>query len=527
MTTTLNFKELIDLPEWRPIAPAPAVTAAGTAICGDLRGNEDRDPALYFLQANTVFYKYLTKNDEWIQLGSPALLNALGAGSDAVFSPTGPTGTISAGITTSVTLSTALPSAVAINQLANRGDGKGYKIRIIGNHAVGSGKTEEAYIIANTAGTQPIIYLDRTLTFTPANGDAYEFLSGRVYMLGTGAIGAGTFKYYDVATNSYSANLATTNLPTTITTDSHMVATPELYNPTSKKAGEGFITGVGTYNNALFGCLTATAIAAGTITGQTAAGDYGIVANEYRNFQIRIVEDTGTPTAVGQRRRITSHTGGAAAPVYTLATNWTVTPSATCKYVLEYYGDNILLFTTANGNTYNYSISGNAWDVSTTWAVRGANCGAGVCGQFSYGLDRDATLNQSRHSFLYSVRGGAVNSIDIFDIAGAATGAWTLDIAYGNKTPTTFTTGTTSVYNPVTQSGKYIYINVNGTQRNVRFDVLNRVMEPYGYLDFPMSTAVVGRHIAVATYFDGTFELGFITLQRNSGAEAFQNLIFR
>ena len=37
-------------------------------------------------------------------------------------------------------------------------------------------------------------------------------------------------------------------------------------------------------------------------------GDSLIFANEYRNFQIRVVQDTVNPTSVNQRRIIASHT---------------------------------------------------------------------------------------------------------------------------------------------------------------------------------------------------------------------------
>ena len=60
-----------------------------------------------------------------------------------------------------------------------------------------------------------------------------------------------------------------------------------------------------------FDVLTATATGATSITGTVAGADAAVLLNEYRNFQIRIVEDTVTPTAVGQRRNITSHTAGA------------------------------------------------------------------------------------------------------------------------------------------------------------------------------------------------------------------------
>ena len=50
------------------------------------------------------------------------------------------------------------------NKLTNRGDGKGFIIRIIGNAS--SGKIEERHITANTLGAQPVITLDEPLSFT-------------------------------------------------------------------------------------------------------------------------------------------------------------------------------------------------------------------------------------------------------------------------------------------------------------------------------------------------------------------------
>lgn len=47
---------------------------------------------------------------------------------------------------------------------------------------------------------------------------------------------------------------------------------------------------------------------AGSGTHSLWQGDSLILANEYRNFQIRIVQDLTNPTAVGQRRIIASHT---------------------------------------------------------------------------------------------------------------------------------------------------------------------------------------------------------------------------
>jgi hypothetical protein len=208
MSFTPAFKDVLDIPMWRPAAPAIAVSAAGVSLAYDMTNDGTRSPRIYMLRSAAALDYYDTQNDEWMPLSSPGLAGTFGAGAGCVMSPNhGPRGTIASGTTTSITLTTALPAAVGKNQLANRGDSVGFRVRVIGNRAGGSGKTEERYIVGNTAGTTPTIYLDSALSFTPGSGDTYEILAGRVYLLGAGTVAAGIFKYYDIATGSYSGNL--------------------------------------------------------------------------------------------------------------------------------------------------------------------------------------------------------------------------------------------------------------------------------------------------------------------------------
>lgn len=73
MATVLNFKEIIDKPEWRPISNALNAHAAGISVCNDLRTSDDRHPYMYQLVSNTIFNTYGFKADEWLNLVSPAL----------------------------------------------------------------------------------------------------------------------------------------------------------------------------------------------------------------------------------------------------------------------------------------------------------------------------------------------------------------------------------------------------------------------------------------------------------------------
>jgi hypothetical protein len=522
MATTLNFKDYFDLPMWRPESPALGASGAGMSMAFDSRNSADRFPYIYLLRSLTTFEAFNPITGDWTSLASPALAGAFGAGACAISHPSqGPRGTLAAGATTTkVILTTALPAAVGVNQLANAGTGQGFKIRIIGNSAGGSGKTEERLIIANTSGTNPTIILDSALSFTPAAGDAYEIISGRVFLVSAGLLAAGAFKYYDIATNSYSAALSIVNLPSSISIDSSGISLSELHTPYNRNPGEGFVSGGATYNLALLNCIQGTAASSTTITGSAMFTD--LVANEYTNFQVRIVEDTLTPTAVGQRRRIASHTAGATG-VFTVAA-FAVTPSSSAKFVIENDDDKLLMRSSGTTSVYTYNVTANTWD-TTTFGVAGAIGGPGVILAQSFGIARDSGSN-ARHSFIYCIRGAVSSAIDVLDIAGASTGVWSNTIVYGNLGQT-FTTGTNGCYDNATLQGRFLHICVNGTQRMVRFDMKNRVMEPSVYLRFPQSTQVVGCKMANGLFIDGSTKVNFVYQLTNTQAQMFSLTIAR
>jgi hypothetical protein len=506
MVTTLNFKIGIDLPEWRPLAaPQYIGSTTGYGLISDLRNNIDRHPYFYRCGAGAVVFDiYNPISNQWIIrfLNSPALASAYTSG---FFMPSqGPRGTIAAGATTSLfTLTTVLPANVGVNQLANRGDGRGFKVRIIGNSAGSSGKTEERIVIGNTGETTtPTIILDNPLSFSPLLGDTYEFLSGKVYTLGA-SNAVGSWKYYDILTNSFSGNLSIVFLPATWTS-SNMVGLDELLVPYDRSPGEGFL-----------GNLVATGSGAATLTGQAVGGDAALLANQYRNFQLRIIQDIGTPTAVGQRRNITSHTAGAS-PVYTVPA-WTVQPSANATYVIENNGNRILVWTNANTNTNTYHINAepgfaaDTWD-TTTFAVKPVGSGGFTVQSFS--LEPDPATN-ARHSFMFSPRADTNITFDLFDISGAATGVWTSNITYGNHGTTNTGAGYSHIQDPATMQGRYVYYRgavSSGTgfysnQSLYRFDMKNRVQEPYTTLRVPVSAYGV---FAYASYIDGNTKLSYI-----------------
>ncbi len=518
-----NFKKVIDRLIWAQVAPAPNAHAAGTSMCADMRSDLSRHPFAHNLVSAAILNRFNIVTKAWSLAVNPGLGGTFGAGAASVFVPShAAVGTIAAGATTtSVTLSTALPTAVGLNMLANRGGSGeyGFKLRIIDTTA---GKTEERFIIGNTAGTTPTITLDNAFTFTPATGARYELLSGRVMMLSAGALAATIFRSFEVATNTL-ASLTNTNLPATIGTESQFMALDEQYTPYNMNPGEGLVLGAFTYDTNIETrkALVATARAASTLTGQAAGGDAVVLANEYRNFQIRIVQDLTTPAAVGQRRIIASHTAGPS-PVYTLGTAWTTQPSADAKFVIEL--PNLLLLrstATTTVYTYNYtdatinngtnSIAANAWSTTYFGAAPAANA-AGCLWVPSFGMQPDPARN-ARHSFCYFFRGGA--NLDLLDIAGSITGTWTGAITYDGAITTA--AGTTGAYAPYGQEGRFAYMNVyvaSAVNQLYRFDVKNRVLSPHTATDFLQAgTAAIGSRMAAYAAIDGTDKYDVILLQ--------------
>jgi hypothetical protein len=519
-----TFKKVIDRMMWAQVAPAPNAHAAGSSMCVDMRSDISRNPFVYNLISTTVLNRYNIVTKGWqLAVGNVAVA-AVAASAAMAFVPSfAAYGTIAAGATTTTfTLSTALPTAVGVNMLANRGGSGdyGFKIRIIDTTA---GKTEERFIVGNTAGTTPAIRVDNAFTFTPASGARYELLSGRVIMLSSGAPAAASWRSFEVATNTL-ANLSNTNLPT-MATDSALLVMDEQYTPYNCEPGEGMIKGAFTYDTNIVSrkALEATAAAAGTITGQASSGDAVVAANEYRNFQIRIVADATTPGSVGQRRIIASHTAGPSA-VYTLGSNWTTTPSSSAKFVIE-QPNQIVLRTAGNTTTYTYnytdatqnngtnSIASNAWSTTYFGTAPAANA-AGNLWCPSFGIEVDAARN-ARHSFNYFFRGGAV-TLDVLDIAGGTTGAWTGNITYDGNV-NTFNAGTCGAYAPYGQEGRFTYINVyvaSVTSQIYRFDAKNRVFSSYVPTDFIQAgTATVGGRMAAYAAIDGTDKYDVVLLQ--------------
>jgi hypothetical protein len=278
---------------------------------------------------------------------------------------------------------------------------------------------------------------------------------------------------------------------TSTTATSVSIHLDEQYVPHDCLPGEGFIPGTFVYdswNGRSLRALECEYCLAGTLVGQATLGDSTVVENEYRNFQIRIVQDLTAPTAVNQRRIIASHTAGPS-PVYTLGTNWTVTPSSSAKYVIEF--PNLVLVRNSQYPTMVFafcplSLSAPSPDNGTSQVITlqwngeyfanspGDYLTSGMwipCWGVRPGADKAV-----RHSYIYFLRDGV---LDLFDIAGGTGGAWTANVeVFGGPMPAGQVNG---AYAPFPKGeGRNFYLSsttpAGEINRMFQFDVATRTL---------------------------------------------------
>ena len=144
---------------------------------------------------------------------------------------------------------------------------------------------------------------------------------------------------------------------------------------------------------------------------------------------------------------------------------------------------------------------------SGTYANQGVGRAAGEWVHQSFSIVPDANKNV-RHSFFYLATGTST-AISVFDIAGAATGTWA-GVVYSGAAQL-MSTGTTTTQDPVTEEGRYVIINANNRQNFMKFDMLNRTLEPLTYLRVTNPAFTTCQRALVTHHFeDGATKLGLL-----------------
>jgi hypothetical protein len=464
MPTTVNLRKILDRKQFEFVTPSPVASSAGVCICSSRHYRQQQ----LLLASNTVAHIFNPYEDGFVQIPSPALAGTFGAGAAAASSAVGPSGTATGGSTTTV--------ATGLNL---RRDLRGYSIHITGGPGAGDVRT----IASNTLEATATITVTSAFSTTITSSSTYRLLTPRWYVVGAGTLASGSFKHYDLATNTWTT-LVNTGLPATIGTDSKLISTPSW-----------ILTG---FNS--FATGTATAGAGTTLTNSGKAW----TTNQWANYQVRITAGTG----LGQIRTIASNTG----TVLTVSAAWTTNPDATSQYSIE-GNDDFIYYMGSNAVTlYRYSISANTWTTLSPGAARAAAPGAGMSGHWVYAAnDADWTAENAIRNGrrIYSFRGGGSAVLDYYDIAA---NTWVSGVPYSPLTDT-FTTGTKYVYYK-----DFLYITKENTGRWFKFNIITGELNGWGTMLYPQGAAVVGDTAFDVTYVDGETEVEFIYMLLNTSS---------
>ena len=465
MPTTNGNRKILDTKRWEYMTPAPAATAAGSFISSS---RHYRQQQLY-VQAQTVAYLYNPNEDGWVQTPSPGLAAALAAGS------CGTAGSFSTGSTiaaASLTATAGTTSTITTNQTLAR-DLRGYSIQILAGPNAGV----TLPIVSNDIGVNAVITV-ATQASAFSNATVYRLVTPVWYVGNGGSTAVASFRKYDFATNSW---VTLANMPASIGTDARLMATPSWVD----SAYVSFATG------------TATAGAATTLTNTGKAW----TTNQWTNYQLRITGGTGA----GQIRTVASNT----ATVITVGAAWTTNPDATSTYALEGNDDFLYLIGGAAVTLYRYSITSNTWSTITPTSARGGAPGAGMSGQWIWGVTEGDWTNESairNGRFLYSFRGGAGALLDRYDIAFNAWSAVTYAPAVE-----TFTTGSKWIY-----AGDYLYGTKEVTGRWFRYDIAASGVDGMTTMNVVQGGAIVGDTAFDVVYKDGATSIPYLHMLMNT-----------
>lgn len=478
MTTIVNLRKLLHRKAWEACTNAPAATTAGGFVVSDKYDITNGSRAFMMTSAAAV-YMYEGNEDAWITLPASGATGVFAAGSCGEYRGLGAMGgvftqTVTAGTTTTLTTNKTIVRTMA-----------GQRLRVV----AGTGIGYEGTVASNTLGANAIV------TVTPANGVAFDattqfqVYSGSLWFMNAGTAAVG-FSVYDVATNAWTAR-SVTNLPTLWGTTGQLISTLGSVKP--------------------FASGTATAGAASTLTN----GAKAWAANMWSNYQVRITAGTGK----GQIRVIASNTG----TVLTVSAAWTVVPDATSVYSIEGNDDVFYLVGNNAVTLYKFTVSTNTWAVVTPGAARAGGMGGGGTADWvdnAPNWDNEVAvahyttvLFKQNGRYIYSFRGAASSTLDVYDIAA---NAWISGVVYGNQAET-FTAGS----NSVDMDGQ-IFIAKEATGRIFNFEVDKNRLTPLATNTTQVAlggAAVDGDKMFILPYSDGGTKIMFGYMLRHSGAE--------
>lgn len=467
MATTVKLRPLLDRQQFEMCALMPFSTAAGSHVISSTL----HDQYQLIVQGTGTPWLYDPSRDAWQLLPSGAVAGTFGAGTCGTHVPHGPTGTATAGTASTITTVTTVARNLA-----------GYTIRI----TAGAGAGQERVIASNTIGPNAVLTVTTPWDVTPTATSQYLLITGRFYVFIGGSGGPG-MKYWDLATNTWSAALTMTGVPA-MGTEAKLRSTPGLI--------------------ANFAVGTATAGGATTLTNESKTW----ATNQWTNFQVRITSGTGA----GQTRSIASNTGS----VLTTSTAWTINPDATSQYVIEGNDDYLYLAGNNAVTLYRYSISSNSWTTLTPGVARAGAPGAGMSLNWVNGATHPSWADESNiinGRRLYSWRGAAGGVLDYYDIAA---NTWVSGVPVWGMGET-FTTGTCH-----DNAGRgTIITQKDNTGRFYALDVANQQLTSRATLFYPQGNAAVGDRLFTIDYVDGATTIQWVYYMASTSNVMFRVLL--
>jgi hypothetical protein len=477
--TTNGNRSILDLPRWEMVGVAPVTSGAAMFVASS---RHFRQQQLYVTTAANAFL-YNPATDGWTQVPAAGLAGTFGAGACGTSTAVGPSGTATAGTTSTIT--TALTLAR---------DLRGYSIHITGGPNAGV----TLPIVSNTTGTNSVITVAAQASAFSAS-TTFRLLTPRWYVLNAiasaGTTTANVFRFYDYATNTWAAaeTGATDGVApaAVIGTDSKLVHTPSWIDDDYNQ----FATGTAT-------SATSTTLVNSSKTWTT---------NQWTNYQVRIVSGTGA----GQIRTISSNTG-----TTLTVPAWTTTPDATSAYSIE-GADDFIYYLGSNAVTlFRYSISAGTWTTLTPGSARAAAPGAGMSGHWIHSVPDTVWQDESNIQngrYIYSFRGAGGGILDRYDIA---LNTWQSGRTYVPATET-FTTGTKWIYD----SGRFLYCQKDATGRWFRYDILTDTQDGYSAMPALQGAAVLGDTAWDVEYKDGSTVITYIYMLLNTSNIVLRSMV--
>lgn len=571
MTTAVKLRKLLHRKAWEACNSAPANTTAGGFVVSDKNDTVVGSKAFLVTNVSNI-YMYEGDQDAWCQLPNSGIAGTFAAGSCGEFRGIGAMGgsftqTATAGTTTTLTTNRTIVKSIA-----------GSRIRVV----AGTGVGYEGIVTGNTLNTNAVLTVSPANGVAFDATTQFQVYSGSLWFFNAGTVAVG-FSVYDIATNAWTARsvaglptawgtdgqLVSTaggvsagylnrnrypiipnsmnELATTSATATTIVDTTALWSVNQWQYGTvQIVGGAGLGQVRVIASNTATELtvtSAWTTTPDTTSKftiRFGVAAglatsatgttlvnsgkawatNMWANYQVRITSGTG----VGQIRAITSNTG----TTLTVPT-WTVNPDATSTYMIEANDDSFYLLGNNAVTMYRFTVSSNTWATLAPVAARaGAQATGGTADHITevIGWDNETQINHYNNTifkqngrYIYSFRGGASSTLDVYDIAA---NTWISGVAYGNQIET-FTSGTSSV-----DGLGFIYINKEATGRIFRFDVSQNELVPVATNTNQVAlggAAVVGDKMFIMPYHDGQTMIYYGYVMRHSAADLVRMMV--